>query len=308
MMLLLVCEYREGKLAESSYELLAFADRLGAERAMVLIGSEAHAPNFSGKVYLADVATYGEYNPAAHKALVLEAAKNAKADAIVFIHSAYGWDMAPRVAAALRAGLVTEIVDIVDDKYSVPCFNSKLRRIVSVSTSCAVLTIQAGAFNSAGMPQGTPDLEVLEVPPLPEPAGHIAFSGYQTTVKKGVDLSRAEVIVSVGRGIGKKENIPLIEALAQALGGQLGATRPVVDAGWLDHSFQVGSTGQIVHPKLYVACGISGSIQHLAGMKKSEFIVAINKDKEAPIGAVADVLVVADLMQFVPALTTVLLK
>ena len=100
----------------------------------------------------------------------------------------------------------------------------------------------------------------------------------------------------------------LIEALAKALGGELGATRPVVDAGWLDHSHQVGTTGQIVHPKLYVACGISGAIQHLAGMKAADFIVAINKDKDAPIGAVADVFVVADVLQFVPVLTDRLKK
>ena len=122
--------------------------------------------------------------------------------------------------------------------------------------------------------------------------------------KEGLDLTKAEVIVSAGRGIGKKDNIPLIAALAKALGGELGATRPVVDAGWLDHSHQVGTTGQIVHPKLYMACGISGSIQHLAGMKQSDYIVAINKDKDAPIGTVADVLVVADVLQFVPVLTT----
>jgi len=111
------------------------------------------------------------------------------------------------------------------------------------------------------------------------------------------------VIVSAGRGIGKKENVPIIAALAEALGGELGASRPVVDAGWVEHSRQIGTTGQVVSPKLYVACGISGAIQHVAGMKKSEFVVAINKDKDAPIGEASDVLVVADLMQFVPILT-----
>jgi electron transfer flavoprotein alpha subunit len=116
------------------------------------------------------------------------------------------------------------------------------------------------------------------------------------------------VIVSAGRGIGKKDNVEIILALARALGGELGATRPVVDAGWVEHTRQVGSSGQTVSPKLYVACGISGAIQHIAGMKKSDFIVAINKDKEAPIGEVANVLIVADVMQFVPALTARLQK
>lgn len=131
----------------------------------------------------------------------------------------------------------------------------------------------------------------------------VSFVGYEPAEAKDVDLARAEVIVTAGRGIGKKDNVPVIQALAKALGGELGASRPVVDAGWVDHSHQVGTTGQTVSPKLYIACGVSGAIQHLAGMKKSDFIVAINKDKDAPIGEIADVLVVADVMQFIPALT-----
>ncbi len=131
----------------------------------------------------------------------------------------------------------------------------------------------------------------------------LAFEGYEAAEAGGVDLSKSEVIVSAGRGIGKPENVALIDELAKALGGEYGASRPVVDSEWVEHNRQVGTTGQTVSPKLYVACGISGAIQHLAGMKKSEFIVAINTDKDAPIGEVADVLVVADLKQFVPALT-----
>jgi electron transfer flavoprotein alpha subunit len=137
---------------------------------------------------------------------------------------------------------------------------------------------------------------------------NLQFLGYEPAEKKDVDLGKAEIIVSAGRGIGKKDNVPVIQALAKALGGELGASRPVVDAGWVEHSHQVGTTGQTVSPKLYVACGISGAIQHLAGMKKSDFILAINKDKDAPIGEIADVLVVADVMQFVPALTAKVAK
>ncbi len=116
-------------------------------------------------------------------------------------------------------------------------------------------------------------------------------------------MSQSEIIVSGGRGIGKPENVAMIQGLAEALGGDFGASRPVVDAEWVEHNRQVGTTGQTVAPKLYVACGISGAIQHLAGMKKSEFVVAVNTDRDAPIGEVADVLVVADLKEFVPALT-----
>ncbi|GLI39133.1 electron transfer flavoprotein subunit alpha/FixB family protein [Geobacter hydrogenophilus] len=300
MKALLVCEYREGKLLDSTYELLAFADRLGAEKAMFLIGSDSALPACSTTVYLADAAKHGEYNPDVHKKLVLDAAQRENADCIVFVHSSYGWDLAPRVAAALRAGQVSEIVGIVDGGYEVGCCNAKMRRTVVPKSGKAVLTIQAGAFSSSDTPQGTPRVERIDTA---DGASPMEFVGYEPAEKKDVDLTRAEVIVSAGRGVGKKDNIPTIEALAKALGGELGASRPVVDAGWVDHSHQVGTTGQSVSPKLYVACGISGAIQHLAGMKKSDFVVAINKDKDAPIGEVADVLVVADVMQFVPALT-----
>jgi electron transfer flavoprotein alpha subunit len=305
MKALLVCEYREGKLLASSYELMAFADKLGADKVMVLIGKEAEAPRINAKVYVAEAAKYGEYNPDLHKRIVLEASKREDPDYVVFLHSSYGWDLAPRVAAALRAGQVSEITGINEGKFEVGLCNSKLRRIVTPRTEKMVLTIQEGAFSVIGEPQGNAQLEKID---LADSVSPLEFVGYEPAQKKEVDLTRAEVIVSAGRGIGKKENLAIIAALAKALGGELGASRPVVDAGWVEHSRQVGTTGQIVAPKLYVACGISGAIQHVAGMKKSEFVVAINKDRDAPIGEVADVLVVADVMQFVPALTAKLQK
>lgn len=300
MKALLICEYREGKLLDTSYELVAFADKLGAEKAMVLIGSEAEAPRVNGTVYLADAGKYGEYNPDVHKKIVLAAIERENPDYVVFVHSSFGWDLAPRVAASLKAAQISEIVDIADGKFELGICNAKLRRTVTPKTGKAVLTIQAGAFSAAGDPQGTPQLEKIDPA---DGATALEFVGYEPAEKKDVDLTRAEIIVSAGRGVGKKENVPVIAALAKALGGELGASRPVVDAGWVEHSHQVGTTGQTVNPKLYMACGISGAIQHLAGMKKSDFIVAINKDKDAPIGEVADVLVVADVLQFVPALT-----
>jgi electron transfer flavoprotein alpha subunit len=305
MKALLICEYREGKLLASSYELVAFADKLGADKAMVLIGKEEEAPQVNAKVYLADVAQYGEYNPDLHKRIVLEAVKRENPDDIVFLHSSYGWDLAPRVAAALKVGQVSEITGINEGKFEAGLCNAKLRRIVSPQKDKMVLTIQSGAFNLAGEPQGKAQVEKID---LADAVSPLEFVGYEPAQKKEVDLARAEVIVSAGRGIGKKENVAIIAALARALGGELGASRPVVDAGWVEHSRQVGTTGQIVAPKLYVACGISGAIQHVAGMKNSEFVVAINRDKDAPIGEVADVLVVADVMQFVPVLTAKLQK
>lgn len=305
MKALLICEYLQGKLLEPTYELLAFADRLGAGKVMLLIGSDAQAPNFDGKVYLSDAGKYGEYNPDLHKRLVLDTAQKERPDYIVFVHSSFGWDLAPRVAAALKAAQVSEIVGVVDGKFEVPSCNAKMRRLLTPKTKQAVLTIQAGAFSYQGEDRGVPQLERVD---LAGSTPRVEFTGYEAAEKKAVDLAKADVIVSAGRGIGKKENVETIAALARALSGELGATRPVVDAGWVEHSRQVGSSGQIVAPKLYVACGISGAIQHIAGMKRSDFVVAINKDKDAPIGEVANVLVVADVMQFVPALTARLQK
>jgi electron transfer flavoprotein alpha subunit len=303
MKALLVGEYRDGKFLESSYELFGFAAQLGAETAMVLVGREGELPLYGGKVYLADVRKYGEYNPDLHKKLVLEAVARENPDYVVFVHSSYGWDLAPRVAAALKAPQISEIVAAVEGGFELPCCNAKMRRTVKPQGSISVLTVQGGAFPGQ-KPGGAPQLEQLDT----EGAAGVTFLGYEPAEAKGVDLAKAEVIVSAGRGIGKMDNVPVIAALAKALGGELGASRPVVDGGWVAHGHQVGTTGQTVSPKLYIACGISGAIQHLAGMKKSGFIVAINKDKDAPIGEVADVLVVADVMQFVPALTAKLAK
>jgi len=298
MKTLLIGEYREGKLLDVTYELFGFAQQLGAAATLLLVGSRGALPECDGVCYLAEAESVGEYNPDLHKQLILDLVEKEQPDYIVFVHSSYGWDLAPRVAARLKAAQVSEVVGAGGGAFEVGCCNAKMRRRVKPGTARAVLTIQAGAFpalKSGGSPEIRPISATVE--------SRVSFLGYQAADARGVDLGRAEVIVTAGRGVGKRENVPVIQALAKALGGELGASRPVVDAGWVEHSHQVGTTGQSVSPKLYVACGVSGAIQHLAGMKKSEFIVAINKDKDAPIGEVADVLVVADVMQFVPALT-----
>ena len=299
MKALLVAEYRDGKLLGSYQELIAFSAQLGADCSMFLVGSSDALPAWNGKLYLADAARYGDFNPEVHKSLLLQVIEQEQPDYVVFSHSSYGWDMAPRIAFSLKAAQVSEVVGIVDGTMVVPVCNAKLRRQVSVNTQVSVITLQAGAFGLSDPPAGSPEVTEIST----DAAGAISFQGYEAAEAGGVDLSKSEVIVSAGRGIGKPENMAIIEELAAALGGDYGASRPVVDAEWVEHNRQVGTTGQTVSPKLYVACGISGAIQHLAGMKKSDFIVAINTDKDAPIGEAADVLVVADLKQFVPALT-----
>lgn len=298
MKALLVGEYRQEKLLRSTYELVAFAESLGMQSAMFLVGSLNDVPKYDGTLYLADAAKYGEFNPGAHKQLLLEVIKKENPDLLVFSHSSYGWDLAPRVALALQAGQVSEVIGWSDGSFVVSACNAKLRRQVRPKNGLSVVTLQAGAFNLTGEPMGTPRIEKVEG----TAEGGFSVLGYEVSEQGEVDLAKAEIIVSAGRGIGKPENVEIIAQLATALGGELGASRPVVDAGWVKQNRQVGTTGQTVSPKLYVACGISGAIQHLAGMKNSEFVVAINTDKDAPFGEVADVLVVADVKQFVPGL------
>lgn len=299
MKVLLVAEYREKALLETIYELNGFANSLNAEKVFFAVGYESNLPKVAGKLYLADAEKYGEYNPGVHKELIKQVVEKENPDYIVFSHSSYGWDLAPRVAAALKVGQLTEVVAIEDNTFVVPSCNAKLRRFVRHTPGKAVLTIQAGAFAPV-VDSASPEVEKIEA----SAQAKLEFVGYEEAEAKSVDLTKAEIIVTAGRGIGKPDNVPVIEELAKALGGELGASRPVVDAGWVDHSRQVGTTGQTVSPKLYVACGVSGAIQHLAGMKKSDYIIAINTDKDAPIAEAADVLVVADVMQFVPALTS----
>ena len=299
MKVLLVAEHRDGQLLNSSYELVAFAQQLGADSAMFLVGSESALPQYNGTLYLADSGKHSDYNPAIHKQLLLDVIGKEQPDMLVFSHSSYGWDLAPRVAVALGAAHVSEVVEVVDGALVVPVCNAKLRRQVNVKTGLTVVSLQPGAFCLSSDPQGTSVVEKIDT----DTPAQVQFDGYEAAEAGGVDLSKAEVIVSAGRGIGKPENLSIIEGLAKALKGEYGASRPVVDSDWVDHGRQVGSTGQTVAPKLYVACGISGAIQHLAGMKKSEYIVAINTDKDAPIGEIADVLVVADLKEFVPVMT-----
>lgn len=299
MKTLLVAEYRGGKLLNSTYELVAFAEQLGAESAMFLVGSDSTLPQYDGTLYLADAGKYSEFNPAVHKQLLLDAIAKEQPDLVVFAHSSYGWDLAPRISLAMNAAHVSEVVAIVDGVPIAPVCNSKLRRDVKAKTAQMVLTLQGGAFSLENEPTGSPTVVPIDT----GATAQVEFCGYEEAEEGGIDLTKAEVIVSAGRGIGKPENLAIIEGLAKALKGEYGASRPVIDSEWADHSRQVGTTGQTVSPKLYVACGISGAIQHLAGMKKSEFVVAINTDKEAPIGEIADVLIVSDLKEFVPALT-----
>ena len=295
MKLLLVGEVRDGAIAPEVAELFGFTAHLGAETAMVLAGASGDLPAFEGRLYRADAGH--AFDMTYSKRLVLAAVEREQPDAVVLLHSSFGWELAPRVAFAMQSAQLSGVVGLDDGGYVVESCNGKMRRTVKPLTSRAVLTIQPGAFAATPM-AGTPEVIAIDA----EPDAAVEFLGC-IQPERDVDLSRASVIVSAGRGVGRAERIELARALADARGGEVGASRPVVDAGWLERARQVGSSGQNVSPALYVACGISGAIQHLAGMKGSGFVLAINTDRDASIASVADVLVVADVAEFLPTLT-----
>jgi electron transfer flavoprotein alpha subunit len=313
--ILVVIEQRDNRIARISWEALAAAQRLAAELkqpvAAVVIGADTEA--LAAEIATRPVAKVirVEHPLLTHYTadgfvLALQQLLQAESPAqVVLPHTYQVRDYAPALAARLGEVLISDVVDIGDG----PAFTRQLMqgRLNGVykhtgSGPCLV-SVQAGAFRvEAAEPSApapievfTPTIEAAQIRTKPgEP-----FRGSSQTV----DLGSAQLIVSVGRGIKEAENLPMVEALATALGAEIAASRPICDNGWLPMERQVGSSGQTVAPKLYLAIGISGAIQHLVGMKGSQCIVAINKDPDAPIFEVADYGIVGDLFEVVPALT-----
>jgi len=312
--ILIVTEIQNGQIREASYELAAFAQQVAAASGRdvhsLVTGSgvDALADEFSkkggGTVHLADNAELANHNAEAANAAIKAAIEASGADLVLISATPSGWDVAPRTAASLDAGFVSDCfaMSAEGDQMSFHrrTFNGKLDAHIECAAGLVIATVQPGATAAF---EGTTEGSVSK---LDVNIGDIKtrFVEIKQAESKGVDLTKADIIVSGGRGVGAPEKFPeVIQPLADALGGAMGASRPVVDAGWLPHEYQVGSSGQVVQPKLYIAVGISGAIQHLVGMKTSNFIVAINKDPDAPIFEVADIGVVADLFDIVPALT-----
>ena len=313
---LIVAEIQAGQIREASYELASVAQEVasasGREVVSLLVGkdigslAEAFAKRGGGSVYAVDHELLANHNAEIGAAAVRAAVEASDADLILLSNTPSGWDVAPRVAAALDAGFISDCFHVgVEDGSLVfkrRVFNGKLDARMSASSEKVVATVQPGAVAPfEGSTDGS--VQTLE---LAIDAGALRnrFIEVKQAEATGVDLSKADVIVSGGRGVGGAENFEgVIQPLAEVLGGAMGASRPVVDAGWLAHQYQVGSSGQVVSPKLYIAVGISGAIQHLVGMKNSNYIIAINKDPDAPIFEVASVGVVGDLLEVVPALT-----
>ncbi len=311
--ILIVGEKQKDGLREATLELVTLARGLGGELVSLVIGSgvsalgEELAKKGGGKVLVADDPALENYTIDAYAGAVRKAIEAESPDLILMSNTPRGWDLAPKLAAALDCGIASDVIRIEEDGGDLVfirrVFNAKFDARQRVAGSPRMATVQPGAVEAyAGSEAGK--TEALDVSGL---ESRTKFVETRTAPAGGHDLTKAEVIVSGGRGLQKPENFDeVLKPLVEALGAQMGASRPVVDAGWLPHEYQVGSSGQVVAPKLYVAVGISGAIQHLVGMKNSNFIIAINKDPDAPIFEVADVGVVGDLFEVVPALTKAL--
>ena len=307
--ILIVAEIQNGQIRECSHELITLAQGLGGTIKSLVIGSGVgdlasdFASKGAGETFVADDAALADYNVDAWNKVIRAAVEAADADVVLLSNTPSGWDVAPRIAAGLDAAFVSDCFNAEMQDGKLVAFRRVFNGKLDAQCTCegkAVLSVQPGAKEPAtsGDAGSTTPLSV-------DLAGVRAkFVAVKEAEATGIDLTKADIVVSGGRGVGDPEKFPeVIQPLADALGGAMGASRPVVDAGWLPHAHQVGSSGQVVTPKLYIAAGISGAIQHLVGMKNSNYIIAINKDADAPIFEVANLGVVADLFEIVPALT-----
>jgi electron transfer flavoprotein alpha subunit len=312
--ILVVAEHRGGSLNRASLETIAAAQHAGEPLKIVVLGSGVET--VAGQVAAADAAEILIVDDPALEpytadgfVLALEQVIRAENPERVFLpHTYQTRDFAPALAARVRRPLVTDCIALKDGGYARPVFQGKLHADVTVEGP-HLATFQIGAFRADAMKSGASPapvrkaaiaIDASRIRQQPEPPFKEA--------RQAVDLSQAERIVAVGRGIKSQEHLAIAQQLAQAMGAELAASRPICDAGWLPMDRQIGSSGQTVAPKLYVALGISGAIQHLVGMKGARTIVAINKDAEAPIFEIADYGIAGDLFDVVPALIAELQK
>ncbi len=312
---LVVAEIKQGVLKSSTAELLSKAKAIGAEAAVVAIGSniEGLVPELvkagSDTQYIADDAGLELFSAGPYAACVVDAARQFGADLILFGFSESSKAAAPRVAAQLDAACASEITEVAADNGAFqvvrPAITNKVVQKVKVNTDKLVAVVRAGAFEADESIGGTENVVKLDIP---APDLKAVIKELVSDASGEIDLADADVVVSVGRGARNEEGIALVKELADDLNAGFGSSRAMVDAGFMPHNKQVGQTGKIVAPSLYIAVGISGAIQHLAGMSGSKVVLAINKDPEAPIFNIADYGIVGDLFEVVPILKEELKK
>ncbi len=318
----ILLDHADGLFRNASLEALVLSQALardsGTSLEVLLLCSdpEPFSSLLSGvgaeRVHLLTAPELSEYDPDSYCAATVPFLKKQRPDFLLLAHTYQNIDFAPKLAARVGSGLVTDCTGYRMEDGGVvfvrQMFRNKLNADVRVrSRPPSIATIRRGSASLDCLRSGAPDL-------LSKPIPMGDFTPRRTlleTIEVGrgkIDLDKAEIVVGVGRGIGKPENLDLIQELADVLGAEIGASRPVVDMEWLERERQIGSSGQSIEPRLYIACGISGAIQHVVGMKNSDCIVAINTDRNAPIFNIAHYGIVGDLFEIVPALTKELKK
>jgi electron transfer flavoprotein alpha subunit len=316
-MILIVVEHADGKVSKSTYELVTAArgvHRDGGVTALVLgngvatIASEAAL--VADQVLVADSPELAQYDPEIWAAAVAQIAAEGEAHTILIAGSRSGREYSPRVAVKLDAPLLEDVISLKDEGGALHAehytFLARVTERIEAEGPIAVATVKPGAFAPAA--PGSTASEQFDVD-LILPQRRLKITGKTQEKKERISLTEADIVVSGGRGVVSAEGFAqLIEGLANQLGAAIGATRAVVDAGWRPYSEQVGQTGKTVQPKVYIAVGISGAVQHLSGMNKSKYIVAINKDADAPIFKITDFGIVGDVKEIVPAIIQELRK
>jgi electron transfer flavoprotein alpha subunit len=306
---LVVADIKNGKLNSSTTELLSKAKGIGAEAGVVAIGSGINAliPALvsagSDTQYIADDPGLEQFSAGPFASCVVDAGKQFGADMIWFGFSETGKAVAPRVAAQLDAACATDITDVMvaGDHIEIvrPAIANKVMQRVKVNTGQLVAVVRAGAFEATEGIAGTENSVALSAPAADLKA---VIKEIISDTSGDIDLADADIVISVGRGAKDQTGVDLVKELANDLSAGFGSSRAMVDAGFMPHHKQVGQTGKIVAPTLYMALGISGAIQHIAGMSGSKVILAVNKDPEAPIFNLADYGIVGDLFEVVPIL------
>lgn len=312
---LLVADYIKGAVKSATLNALTFAHQvsktLDAKLCVLVIGHQVQdialslKPYGADTIYVADDAVHENCTAETWAHVISEAARQCGAVFVGMNSGTTGRNLMPRVAGKLNAGMITDAVGMDGTDYIREMWAGNALATVSVTTPITVATIQGTAFAKAEPDESKSAIVALDIP---VPETKTRFVSMRETVSDRPDPTEARVVVSGGRGVKGPENFRLIEELADLFKGAVGASRAAVDAGWISNDFQVGQTGKMVAPDLYVAVGISGAIQHQAGMKNSKVIVAINKDEEAPIFQIADYGLVADLFKALPELTAALQK
>ncbi len=307
-----IVEHRAGRLDPDSLQLFTAARKLEARAVAIVCSAEPDGvvedvtPHADHVIAVED-AGLAEFTPDGYAQALVPLIEERGPAAVLTLHSHFlGRDLAPVLASRLGSGLMSDCID-VEWRDAVIARRLIYRRKLVATQRCTapgtpVLTCQRGAFVAAETAAGTADVE--KVTPALDPAAiRWAVRGFDEAEVVAGDITEAEIVVAAGRGVGSEENLDAVKELTKVLGGALGASRPIVDQGWLDRGLQVGSSGKTVRPRLYIGFGISGAIQHVVGMRDSDVIVAVNKDARAPIFEYADYGIVADVMDIVGPLT-----